>query len=279
MLIGDAGYGVFFLGIIVIARLVVKKAPWEFFALMTVTSLVTIGWGSITGTWFGSEEISNLWFLKWMRIDEIYSFAKGSTTELLMFICFILGITHLTIARLRSFIQKMPSLIAFAELGWLSILWGMFFLVLMIVLGQEMNPAALPLIIAGFGFLIIFSEQKGKFFRGLLSGLLNLPLNILSAIGSFSDIVSYVRLYAVGLASLELAKAFNGMAGGVGFSGPAIIGSVLILFLGHALNIILGAMGVIVHGVRLNMLEFSGHLGMEWSGKQYKPFTVKEDNG
>ena len=46
----------------------------------------------------------------------------------------------------------------------------------------------------------------------------------------------------------------------------------LILFLGHALNILLALMAVIVHGVRLNMLEFSGHLDMEWSGIKYEPF-------
>jgi len=53
------------------------------------------------------------------------------------------------------------------------------------------------------------------------------------------------------------------------FSG---IMAALILFLGHALNILLALMAVIVHGIRLNMLEFSGHLDMEWSGIEYKPF-------
>jgi len=41
---------------------------------------------------------------------------------------------------------------------------------------------------------------------------------------------------------------------------------------GHALNIVLGLMAIIVHGIRLNLLEFSGHLGMQWSGKEYSPF-------
>ena len=48
--------------------------------------------------------------------------------------------------------------------------------------------------------------------------------------------------------------------------------AVFVLLAGHALNIVLGLMSIIVHGVRLNMLEFSGHLGMEWSGKEYAPF-------
>jgi len=96
---------------------------------------------------------------------------------------------------------------------------------------------------------------------------------VLSVISAFADVVSYVRLFAVGLSALEIAKAFNTMAGNVGFEGAALVGAIIILFLGHLLNIVLGIMAVVVHGVRLNMLEFSGHLGMEWTGRPYKPFT------
>ena len=72
--------------------------------------------------------------------------------------------------------------------------------------------------------------------------------------------------------TVEIAKSFNAIAAGLG-SGPfaILIGGVILLF-GHSLNMAMGALSVVVHGVRLNMLEFSGHLGMEWSGKPYKPF-------
>jgi len=70
-----------------------------------------------------------------------------------------------------------------------------------------------------------------------------------------------------------LASTFNDMAASIGFNSIiAGLGAALILFLGHSLNIILGFMAVIVHGVRLNMLEFSGQMNMEWSGKEYAPF-------
>ena len=64
--------------------------------------------------------------------------------------------------------------------------------------------------------------------------------------------------------NMALRIGFNNIMGG--------FVSALILFLGHALNILLGLMAVIVHGIRLNMLEFSSHLGMQWSGIEYKPF-------
>jgi V/A-type H+-transporting ATPase subunit I len=88
-------------------------------------------------------------------------------------------------------------------------------------------------------------------------------------------VVSYLRLFAVGYATVVLATTFNGMAaeGAHGFVGGLM--AALILFAGHALNIILAMMAVVVHGIRLNMLEFSGHLGMQWSGKKYDPFSEK----
>jgi V/A-type H+-transporting ATPase subunit I len=67
------------------------------------------------------------------------------------------------------------------------------------------------------------------------------------------------------------------MAANVGFDGMASgLIAALILFFGHTLNIVMGAMSVIVHGVRLNMLEFSGQLGMQWTGVPYKPFQETE---
>ena len=104
----------------------------------------------------------------------------------------------------------------------------------------------------------------------------SLPLDIIS---NFVDVVSYLRLFAVGSASLAVAAAFNEMALAGGVSG-LLSGALaaFILFAGHALNIVLGAMGILVHGVRLNTLEFSSHLGVQWTGHLYEPFAHKRDN-
>jgi V/A-type H+-transporting ATPase subunit I len=56
-------------------------------------------------------------------------------------------------------------------------------------------------------------------------------------------------------------------------SGFAMVGGILVLVIGHSLNIVMGLLSVVVHGVRLNLLEFSGQLGMEWTGIAYEPFT------
>ena len=90
---------------------------------------------------------------------------------------------------------------------------------------------------------------------------------------SFTDVVSYIRLFAVGAATVAVADAFNQMASGIGH-GNLFAGflTAFVLLFGHTLNILLGAMAILVHGVRLNVLEFSSHLNMEWSGVEYAPF-------
>ena len=73
-----------------------------------------------------------------------------------------------------------------------------------------------------------------------------------------------------------MAASFNQMAIGDGITTLASgIGAVIVLVLGHGLNMILAAMAVLVHGVRLNMLEYAGHADVEFSGNEYKPFNLK----
>jgi len=93
------------------------------------------------------------------------------------------------------------------------------------------------------------------------------------------DVISYIRLFAVGMASLQVAQSFNTMALGLELPLAARIPVVaLILLLGHGLNIVLGALGILVHAVRLNTLEFSQHKGLEWAGSAYRPFRRNSTN-
>jgi V/A-type H+-transporting ATPase subunit I len=100
----------------------------------------------------------------------------------------------------------------------------------------------------------------------LALGLANFPMSVLSA---FADVISYVRLMAVGLASGVLASSFNDLA----MSTGSWLTAIPVLLFGHALNLGLALIAIFAHGVRLNMLEFSNNLGMEWTGYQYCPFA------
>ncbi|OHD66372.1 MAG: hypothetical protein A2176_07785 [Spirochaetes bacterium RBG_13_51_14] len=275
MIVGDAGYGLIFLLATITARVIFRKAPREPFLLLFITGIATMLWGGITGTWFGIEALSRHAALSWMIIPSVASFSlsmEGETDKIMMHICFIIGAVHLSVAHMINFFRLFPSLKSYSEIGRLSMIWGLYFLIRNLVLKIELHPASLWLLGLGFGMVIVFTEQKGSFIKGVVRGFSNLIIISLGSIGFFSDVVSYVRLFAVGLATLEVAKSFNAMASGFGSGIIAVIGAVFVLFFGHALNIILCGMSLIVHGIRLNMLEFSGHLGMEWSGFEYRPF-------
>ncbi len=171
---------------------------------------------------------------------------------------------------------------ALADLGWLALVVGLFYLVLNLVLDAEKYPMpdfATYLIGGGFAFLILFGQQeKGQnFFVGILKGVAGLLTTFLDCISCFGDIISYIRLYAVGLATVAISQTFNGMAAGMVETGAVgVILAVLVLTLGHTLNVVMAILSVVVHGVRLNMLEFSGHLGMQWTGYGYQPFSERD---
>jgi V/A-type H+-transporting ATPase subunit I len=269
LIVGDAGYGLIFLIATFLLDRKIKSSSREFFYLMYLVSFATIIWGTITGTWFGSEKIAQLPFLKIFIIDQISSFNPDSTS-LIMQLTFIIGAIHLSIGHLLSAAKKSTSITAIADLGWILVLWGVFFIANNIVLGKEMAKATIPLLIAGASIILFFANFQKNIIKGILVTLGNLPLSIIS---SFSDIVSYIRLFAVGLATVIVATSFNEMALGSGINSvlSGIIAAIILL-LGHSINLVLCGMSILVHGVRLNMLEFSGHVGVQWTGKPYQPF-------
>ncbi len=269
MLVGDAGYGLIMLaGTWYFARKN-KKAHREVFRLMYLLSVSTILWGLFSGTWFGSEALSRLPFLREVIIQDIYSFSDVNQATLMQ-LTFIIGAVHLSLGHLLAAIKKSNSLTALAELGWIVVLVGIYFVANALVLGKTMPGFTAALILAGSILILIFANFQKNIIKGILVTLGNLPLDI---INSFSDVVSYIRLFAVGMATVIVAASFNQMAVGSGIDsvfGGVI--AVIVLVFGHALNITLALMAVLVHGVRLNMLEFSSHVDMQWSGKKYNPF-------
>lgn len=273
MLIGDAGYGAIFLVATFLIRLKFRHLPWEPFFLMYLLSTCTIIWGVITGTYFGVEKIAELPVLNSLVIQKISSFA-GDNQNFIIYICFIIGVVQLTLAHTLRALRVINSVRALAQVGWILILWGMFFTAGTLVIARPFPPFAIYPLVAGIVLVLFFTNPDKGIVKGALSTLGNLPLSV---IGAFSDIVSYLRLFAVGYATVIVAGSFNSMAVGGGIkSVMGGLAAAIILFLGHTLNIILGFMAVIVHGIRLNMLEFSGHLDMQWSGKKYDPFREHE---
>jgi V/A-type H+-transporting ATPase subunit I len=278
-IIGDAGYGLVLFSASLFFSIRLRrreKKSHPALSLMLLLSFATILWGALTGNWFGSEKLAALPFLSWMIVPPLSSFNPGSG-ETFKLIFFIVGTVHISIAHIWSFLRQTkvkPFIRSLAQLGWLFLVLGLYYVVLNLVISTEKFPVPLHakwMIACGLLAIVVFSRQEGRFFHGIAMSLANLLTTLLSGISSFADIISYIRLFAVGLAGIEIAKSFNAIAAGFGTSLMGIMTAGIILLLGHALNMAMGALSVVVHGVRLNMLEFSGHLGMEWSGKPYKP--------
>jgi len=127
------------------------------------------------------------------------------------------------------------------------------------------------LVISGLVFLFVFNNPDKNIFLRPLIGLWELYG---FATGIVGDILSYLRLFALGLASGLLGHAFNGIAFGFIENGlfPGIIGTILLMALAHALNFGLAILGSFVHPLRLTFVEFYKNLDFEGGGKSYAPF-------
>ena len=263
MLIGDAGYGLVYFAI---TAWVQKKAKGRgqgsrSFFLFYILSSCAIIWGLLTGTFFGQE-----WFLKagYKPLLPVLNDEKG-----IQRFCFFLGAFHLSIAHAWRAVLKFPSLDALADVGWMCVLWAAFFMARMLILDDVFPFFGTWLIIAGLMLVILFTNPQKNVLKAIGAGLGTVALGLMN---NFTDVVSYVRLFAVGLAGVAIADAFNSMAGLLGQGNIfALAASVFIVVLGHTLGLVLGPVSVLVHGVRLNVLEFSGHANVTWSGVSYSP--------
>ena len=266
MLVGDGAYGAIFLAGTLALR---KKLPKSWFTLLAVFSAATIAWGLLSNTWFGA---SIPWCADWPTVKWL---ADPSYSNM-MLLCFTIGVSHLMLARIWNGVCRAPDSTALAEFGWAGVLLFMYFVTNSIVGIFASIPTAIYWVF-GVSLLSVFlftvkpSELKT---RGAELGML--PLNVMSALG---DIISYVRLFAVGLASVKVAENFNSMATGLLTGADAMwekalmsVAMVAILVVGHGLNLVMAGLSILVHAVRLNTLEFSNHKGVSWSGYAYSPF-------
>ena len=282
MIVGDAAYGLIFLGAGIGMHIKFKKAN-NAIILLYVLSIGSIVWGSLTGTWFGSKVIlESIPFLQALVIPqlanypELFGLDASTTQNMVMQFCFIIGTLQLSLACAMNIYTKIgrKDLSAMADIGWLIMIDALYFLVLMLVINATI-PVQLVATVVGVGFalVILFGAQGPgiSFWKGLVGGAANIFSTFLDSISAFSNIISYIRLFAVGMASLAIAQSFNSMASGMlqGFALPA---GIIVLVIGHGLNLVMALLSVVVHGVRLNLLEFSGQLGMEWTGYAYDPF-------
>ena len=266
MLVGDGAYGAIFLAATLALR---RKLPRSWFVLLTVFSSATVLWGVLSNTWFGA---AIPWCADWPTVKWL----ADPSYHNMMLLCFTIGVSHLMLARVWNGACRFPDSTSIAEFGWAGVLLFMYFVTNSIV-GIFTGIPRWAFWMFGVSLACVFcftvkpSELKS---RGAELGML--PLNVMSALG---DIISYVRLFAVGLASVKVAENFNSMATGLVAGVDAVwmkalmsVAMVAILVVGHGLNLAMAGLSILVHAVRLNTLEFSNHKGVSWAGYAFSPF-------
>jgi len=272
MIVGDTVYGLLFLGITFFASKKLKNAPRYIFHFLYIMSTCTIVWGILGAGYLGLNKDSSfvmaidIFGKSWMPEALRNAAVWIRNDDSVKYVCFILAVIHLTIAHIwNAWINRADKSKVVSKVGWICITFMMFLLVCQLILGHKFPDQALYLGCAGAGLIVIGCIMRKDWFSiGML------PLNLINGL---VDVISYIRLFAVGMAGYCLANAFNGVVTPL-LDVPIIgaLGAALIMLFVHALNIALAVMGVAVHGVRLNTLEFSNNIGVEWSGYAYSPF-------
>lgn len=286
MLVGDAGYGLLFtLAVLYFRRKIKEPGKLQSMNLLLIMSICILVYGALCGNWFAIP-------VKYMPfplsgIPWLSDNAVGQ--KHVQLVCFFLGAFHMSLARAwrailaarqinlrkddtKAFFKRIRE--AFGHIGWGLFLWANFGMTkLLIVEGKGVGELGTPFVwlyIVGFAVILAFGVDWSD-----MGTVIYMPF---SFINSFVDVLSYIRLFAVGLSSMYIADSFNGMATDMYKLSPWMIpAGLIVLALGHLLNIALACMGVLVHGIRLNTLEFSGHMDLSWSGKAYKPLTSSGD--
>ena len=301
IIFGDGVYGLLLTAVAAALIIKNKKAKKEIppaFLLLGLFGLSTVLWGTVTCTWGGLPAEKLPQFLQNISIPVIsnvyadkiwYPFwtngeAGLTTAQNLQIFCFSLALIQLVVAHIKVAKRNRKSIKILGDFGSIFQLIGIYYVVLSFVVNPQVFPfglvisgipvgtVALVLVIVGFVMSFVFSNYEGSVVKSILESLKNIVSVLLGVVNVFSDIVSYIRLWAVGLAGAAISATVNELASPLLGNFMFMILAVVLLVFGHGLNMILNVLSVIVHGIRLNTLEFSSHLDMSWSGHKFKPF-------
>ena len=266
IIIGDAGYGVLFMLISLAGLAGARKAPAlkQPMKLLLILSIAAAVWGALCGSWFGFSQIGS-WQIP--ALECFRDFATNSAKQAnIQFFCFILAVIQLSAGRIWRVFAERNWRAAGQHIGWMLIIWGNFFLTIRLIVYPGEFPKFMY-ILYGTGLTLVMACGVNW---TKASDVFQFPFDI---IGSFTDVLSYIRLFAVALAGACIVSSFNGMAFDLGRVSKWLIpASILVAVAGHALNIALAILSILVHAVRLNTLEFSNHTGVSWSGQSFNPF-------
>ena len=267
---GDAGYGL----VLILASLGLKKVLGKIAPLGITLGIATTVVGLLFHTFFSVDMLTWSWLPEGVKKCMLPSQIAGYDGT--MVLALLVGIVHICLALIVKTYQS-TKVKGFANSlgtwGWTLLIVGGVIVGGLALMGV-IDKALTKWIIIVIGCL----SALGIFFLNDLhrNPLMNFGSGLWdtynTATGLLGDVLSYLRLYALGLAGAKLGEAFNAIGlQALGDGGVNWIFFILIVVVGHTLNVAMCVLGAFVHPLRLNFLEFFKNSGYEGSGRKYKP--------
>lgn len=274
MCMGDAGYGLMLLAI----GLGAKKMLGNLAPLVTFLGGATVVMGLILHTFFGMDLSTAAWVPQWMKSCMIKGQVAGYDAQMLFSI--LIGVVHISIAMILKAvysIRRNGLKGSLGSLGWTLLIVGgvvvAAFALLGVISSSVTKVIVIVLGIISAAGIFLFNDPDRNIFKNIGSGLYETYNTVTGLLG---DVLSYLRLYALGLAGGMLGNAFNSLGTSLiqdRMTAVGLASCILILVLGHVLNLAMCCLGAFVHPLRLNFLEFFKNSGYEGTGRIYNPLT------
>ncbi|HRC66510.1 MAG TPA: V-type ATPase 116kDa subunit family protein [Bacteroidales bacterium] len=272
--LGDAGYGLFiFIAATLFKKFKAKPSFKPYVTLAQYLSLATFIFGAISGTFFGISLID----ADIPIVENIKSYFFDSNKMLVLSL--ILGAVQIVFGmciKVVNITHQEGFRNALSLVGWLILILGLLIRQGLVSAGVLPKGETIVLYsILGVSCLLIFflNDLKTNVFVRIGKGLWDVYG---MATGIFGDLLSYIRLFALGISSSILGIVINNVAMsilGIPYIGPLLF--VVFLVIAHLGNIAISSLGAFVHPMRLTFVEFYKNAGFKGGGKQYKPFAEK----
>lgn len=271
--LGDIGYGLFlFLAATVVKILQKKKLGSSLKVVLSLTQVLgasTMVAGLLTGGFFGFS----IYDLKIPFVQQLKDIVFFDNNQMFM-LSLVLGVIQILFGmcmKVANRIKHLGFVYALSTIGWVILLVSFIASALLKDFMPMFGTLHLIFLILAAVLIFFFNSPGKNLFMNFGLGLWD-SYNM--ATGLLGDILSYVRLFALGLSGGILASVFNSLATGMSpknaVVGPLV--TILIFLIGHAINIFMNVLGAIVHPVRLTFVEFYKNAEFEGGGKKYNPF-------
>ena len=268
MIISDGGYGLLLAAVVAHywKRMSDSAAGRRWRWVLLTLVVATIGYGILVGSFFGVAPAAGSWPARLAILDM-------TNTTTMMALSVTIGVIHVVMGNIMDAARHGWSPRALPSLGWaLFVLSGFTLFVAMQAGADAVQTPATAVAALGLVLVFAFSGYGSRPLGWLGKGLVALT----RITAAFGDVLSYLRLFALGLASASLAIAFNNMADGAREGIPAVglLVAIAILAIGHSLNLVLAVASGFIHGLRLNVIEFF-NWGLPEEGPLFRPFKKK----